>query len=419
MKKESLFRAAVLENQQDRRLGDVILVRPLSFTLVAVGAGAAAACLLAFLAFGQYTKRSTVRGRLVPEAGVIKIHPQQEGTVAAKFVREGQQVKRGELLFVLSSERQSIAAGPTQAAISGQISARTASLREELRLAGRLQREAEEGAAKRVAALRSELDNLLVQLDGQKSRVRLAEEALARAQQLVGMQFVSKDQVQLKQADLLEQRSRLGVLEREHIASARELSDQQRELASLPLRHSQLNAQLMRSITSAGQELTESEAKRELAIRAPESGTVTAIALERGQLAEPGKAMLSLIPDGSELIAELQVPSRAIGFVRKGSSVLLRYQAYPYQKFGHGKGTVIDVSRTALTPGELGMAADERANGDPLYRITVQLSRQTVQAYGNSEPLQAGMLLEADVLQDSRHLYEWVLEPLFSLTGKL
>ncbi len=419
MNKEPLFRAAVLQHQQERRLGDVIMSRPLSFTMITAGCVAAASCVLLFLAFGTYTQRSTVRGQLVPEVGVIKVHPQQGGIVSGKFVREGQKVKRGEVLFVLSSERQSIAAGGTQANISGQIAARTASLRDELRQTEKLQREAALGAAKRVAGLQSELENIRVQIEGQKSRIQLADEALARAQQLVGMNFVSKEQLQGKQADQLEQRSRMRSLEREQIALERELSDQRLELASLPLRNSNLNAQLLRGINSAGQELTESEAKRQLAITAPESGTVTAIALERGQLAEPGKPMLSLIPEGAGLIAELHVPSRAIGFVRNGSAVLLRYQAYPYQKFGHGKGKVIAVSKTALTPGELGGAAGGVGTGESLYRITVALSAQSVQAYGATEALQAGMLLEADVLQDTRRLYEWVLEPLYSLTGKL
>ena len=56
---------------------------------------------------------------------------------------------------------------------------------------------------------------------------------------------------------------------------------------------------------------------------------------------------------------------------------------------------------------------------EPLYRITVDLASQTVSAYGRPQPLQAGLLLEADVLQDTRRVYEWVLERLYRLTGKL
>lgn len=56
---------------------------------------------------------------------------------------------------------------------------------------------------------------------------------------------------------------------------------------------------------------------------------------------------------------------------------------------------------------------------EALYRIRVKLAKPQVQAYGHAVPLQAGMRLEADVQLDTRHLYEWALEPLFSVTGKL
>ncbi len=56
---------------------------------------------------------------------------------------------------------------------------------------------------------------------------------------------------------------------------------------------------------------------------------------------------------------------------------------------------------------------------EQLYRLRVTLDDQAVTAYGQPRPLQSGMLLDADILQDTRRLYEWVLEPLYSLTGKL
>jgi membrane fusion protein len=54
----------------------------------------------------------------------------------------------------------------------------------------------------------------------------------------------------------------------------------------------------------------------------------------------------------------------------------------------------------------------------PGYRVTVELESQSVAAYGKPQPLQAGMLAEADVLQDTRRLYEWALEPLIGPAGK-
>ena len=126
-----------------------------------------------------------------------------------------------------------------------------------------------------------------------------------------------------------------------------------------------------------------------------------------------------MLPGDGALEAELLVPSRAIGFIEPGDKVLLRYQAYPYQKFGHHLGHVARISRSALSNGELGALVGNAQQGEPFYRITVALARQDVTAYGKAEPLKPGMLLEADVLGEKRRLIEWVFEPLYSLKGKV
>jgi membrane fusion protein len=57
-------------------------------------------------------------------------------------------------------------------------------------------------------------------------------------------------------------------------------------------------------------------------------------------------------------------------------------------------------------------------SNEPVYRVTVTLAKQNVIAYGEEMPLQPGMQLEADVLLESRRLVEWMLEPLYSISGK-
>jgi hypothetical protein len=56
---------------------------------------------------------------------------------------------------------------------------------------------------------------------------------------------------------------------------------------------------------------------------------------------------------------------------------------------------------------------------EPFYRVRVELRAQAITAYGKPEPLKPGMLLDADVLGERRALVEWVLEPLYSLKGKV
>ncbi|MBX9636627.1 MAG: hypothetical protein K2Q45_03655, partial [Nitrosomonas sp.] len=56
---------------------------------------------------------------------------------------------------------------------------------------------------------------------------------------------------------------------------------------------------------------------------------------------------------------------------------------------------------------------------ESVYRITVRLPQQQVQAYGQAMPLQAGMVLDADIHIDRRRLIEWVFDPVLSITGRI
>lgn len=77
------------------------------------------------------------------------------------------------------------------------------------------------------------------------------------------------------------------------------------------------------------------------------------------------------------------------------------------------------VSRSALGTGELAALLGKAPASGPYYRIVVALERQTVRAFGQDEALKPGMTLEADILGERRRLWEWVLEPLRTITGRL
>ncbi len=415
----ALFREQAVAAQQVKWQGDVILIRPLSFTVLTLFAIALAGIVCAFLIWGSYTKRSTVMGQLIPDSGLIKLYVQQPGIILEKHVVEGQQVNTGDILYVLSSERQSSTLGATQAAISSQVEQRQASLLDEKHKTQALQQEERSGLLKKIDALKNELSQLASLIEGQRARVKLAEETVGRYQGLLSQDYISKESLQQKQEELLDQKARLQSFERDRISIGRELSAQQTELGGLSLKHQTQIGQIERALASARQELTESEAKRRLVIAAPQAGTATAVIAEVGQAFDGSRPLVSIVPLGATLRADLYAPSRAIGFIRPGNKVMIRYQAYPYQKFGHQEGTVEAVAKTALPTNELSNLGNSQGdNNEPLYRITVKLASQTVNAYGQSQALQAGMLLEADVLQEKRRLYEWVLEPLYSLSGK-
>ncbi|WP_271412276.1 HlyD family secretion protein [Pseudomonas sp. Q1-7] len=418
-----MFRSEALDAQRASSLGNIVLVRPVSFTFLTLLACAMALLVVTFFVFGSYTKRSTISGQLVPAGGQVKVYAPQAGILREKFVHEGQVVKRGDRLMTLSSERYGSDAGPVQAGISRRLEQRRDSLRDELEKIRRLQADERDSLTSKVASLQRELATLAGQTDSQRRLLALTRDAVERYQGLMDKGYISMDQLQQRQAELLGQRQTLQGLERERTSLQQQLTERRNDLAGLAARQANQLAETQRQLSAMEQSLAESEAKRALLITAPEAGIATAVLAEAGQTVDSTRPLLSIVPADSFLQAELYAPSRAIGFIRPGDAVLIRYQAYPYQKFGQYHGRVQSISRTSVPAAELssmigGMPGLGR-DGEQLYRLRVSLDSQTVLAYGRAQPLQSGMLLDADVLQDTRRLYEWVLEPLFSLTGKL
>ena len=133
-------------------------------------------------------------------------------------------------------------------------------------------------------------------------------------------------------------------------------------------------------------------------IRAPEDGVVTAILAHPGQTIATGAPMLKIVPQHAPMQAELLAPSSAVGFIHEGGRVLLRYSAFPYQKFGGYWGTVVSVSRAAMNADEVkGLLAGEAPSkqSGPFYRVIIEPDSQKVSIYGEEHSLPAGMQVHA------------------------
>ncbi len=420
---QPLFREELMSARRGRWLGPVLLVSPLSHTFYAALAMIVVAALLTFAFVGEFTRKARVNGWLVPTEGMVRVFAQQPGVVVSINVREGARVVKGEPLLVLSAERQSSAVGATQAEISRLLGARRDSLLAEINQQQLLFAQQKQSLGRRIAAMRDEIAQFAREISLQSTRTDLAFTATERLRGVARRGGASLAEVEQQQEAELEQRGRLRQLERTRAERQRELTTLQAELDDLPIRHQTQISNLQRDIRVLEQEMAESEARREMVIQAPQAGTITGIQADVGGTAPTTTHLLSIVPENTTLQAQLFASSRAIGFVRPGQQVLLRFQAFPYQKFGHTRGTVESVSRAALSPAEvptqLAGLTSLLGTNEPIYRIVVRLERQSVSAYGVEQPLQPGMQLESDVLLEKRKLWEWVLEPLYTLTGKL
>ena len=419
----SLFRKEAMNGGRTPWLGTVLLARPVSFSVFAGFSIVAILAVALLIGFGEFTRKARVTGWVVPQQGVVRVFVPQPSVVSELLVREGARVAKDQPLLTLSAERQTTAYGSTQAEVSRLLAARRASLQAEQQQQQQLFEQQRTALQRRIDAIRNEIGQLSQEMELQRSRVQLADGTLQRERGLQGLGYVSLQQVQAQEAQVLEQRGRLRALERQRSERQRDMSLAESELLELPLRAQAQRAVIERGVATLEQELAEAESRRQIVVTAPLAGIVSSLQVDVGTTANPSTPLMNIVPEDARLEVHLFTPSRSMGFVRAGQKVMVRYQAFPYQKFGHHVGTVASVSRTAVSPSELpgqlaGLAILGGA-GEPIYRIVVALDRQTITAYGQEQPLQAGMQLEADVALERRKLYEWVLEPLYTLTGRL
>ncbi|BBB64767.1 secretion protein [Undibacterium sp. YM2] len=421
-------------------MGSIRLAQPLSASLIAIVALVIATVLIAYITFGSITKKARVTGITVPVGGQLSVAAPNAGILLTTHVKEGEQVKVGQILFTLSTERQN-SQGEITALVAQQLASRADSMAAEQRLRQSQYQEKKQALQQRLANLAQEQTQLEQELLLAQRRQQLAQQSVAKYETLQGNGYVSAAQTQQKQEDLLDISTRLSTLQRNKTQLQANQIALQSELDTLANSLATDLTQIERAKASLKQEAAENANRQAVQITATQAGTVTALTNQPGQAINTGQVLASLIPvdaktahageaETGSLEAHLYAPSRTAGFIQPGQEVLIRYAAFPYQKFGLHKATVVDVSRTPFAPSELPQNlattilsnAQQAINGfnsnEALYRIKVRLHEQSINAYGQAQMLKPGMTLEADVLQDSRKIWEWVLEPVLAMNPR-
>jgi membrane fusion protein len=413
-----LFRGEVLSARRVEWLGSISLQAPrlgwffFGFGLLVIVA------LMALLIGGRYTRHEQVDGALVPSSGLLTLMPVLPGVVEQVLVREGDRVRAGQPLIEISGEQDSAALGDTQSLIAAQLQLKRERLQADLVDQKRLTLLQQQNLQSRLAALQAQM----VQLDDQvTSETQRAKSALALYKEwsnYVSNGVVSRLQWLQQHDTVLQIQSQIKELQEHHFQLQEQVVELQGQLEQLPATSASKLNEIDRQLADVAQSLSQNAAQRAIVLRAPADGTVVNILVHPGQSVTAQQSTLTVLPMTSVLLAELWVPPQAIGFIHAGEPVVIRYQAYPYQKFGQHTGHVREISRSALSPTEVSRLLGQDIK-EPRYRVRVELDSQQVIAYGQVEALKPGMTLDADVLLDRRRLIEWVLEPLSGFASRM
>ena len=415
---QSLFRQEALDAANRGSLGTVALYcPPYRWLVISIVVVITAATTLFFI-FGSYTKYESSTGELLPKNGMLIIPPPASATVIDIPVKEGQHVEKGDVLMVLSSE-VSTQFGQTRQMVAENLSAQRERLLQDLKTLSHLHEVEMQGLKETINSLKLQQEQLRLQLAHRKKQVELARLQLTKLNAMHSQGYASNRQMEEQESALLDSQARYQEYQQQMLAITQKILQAQQQLDEKPLDDEKKRNDIERQLADNRQSLVENEARRSFELRAPKSGYVGMIMIKNGQMLNAGQSAIAILPSDSELVARIMVNTQSIGFIQAGQRVVLRYKAFPYQKFGQQYGRVIEVSRTALTPQEVTTLTGKTNVQEQQYRVLVALDKQTIKAYTQNEQLKPGMALDADFIVDKRRLYEWVLEPLFALGHKI
>ncbi len=310
---------------------------------------------LGWLALAKTEEIVTAPGKLEPLGVVKDVQMPVGGVVDQVLVKEGDRVKKGQLLLKLDTEATQDRKASVEKTIQfkeQQLSLKQVELTRYLAV-----NDTEQQVLRDSLVLEKEVLSRLDKLN--------REGATAELQFLQQRNKVQEVAGQLQQAKV-ERLRQQAILEQ----GARELSS---NLADLRSKLIELNVNI-----------------RYQAIRAPEAGLVFELKPKsKGFVAETSEPVMKIVPF-DRLEARVEVPSKDIGFVQVGKAADVSIDSFPATDFGVLQGTVRKIGSDALPPDQL----------KQFYRFPVDIrlnSQQLKLKSGATLPLQVGMSLTANV----------------------
>ncbi len=403
------------------------------------------AALLVWAFFGPLDIVAVAEGKLIPQSYVKIVQPAESGIVREILVREGDTVHAGQVLMrmdrlIADADSEAIAADyrrkrATLARIDAELAnkpyvaaadvppelareiaaqyranraARDAALAEE---ASRLSRYRHDLAS--AAQVKSKLVETLPYYQEQdKAFAKLVKDGFAGTLMASDKrrERVEKEQELATQMHLVEA-ERASVVQSERKLAQID-SDYRRQL------HSERN-----EVHGQAEKIAQDVAKQAhrqslLELKATQDSVVKDLATHTtGTVVQPGTVLLTLVPLGETLRAEVWINNDDIGFVRQGQPVKLKLAAFPFQKYGMAEGVVEHVSADSAdgntASGNSAPSGDKAPpRSQPLvYKALIGLKKMHLEMDGERFTLGAGMQANAEILLGTRTVMEFLLSP--------
>ena len=423
---------------------------------------------LIWATFGQIDIVASAEGKLVPTSYVKIVQPPEQGIVKDILIKEGQSVKAGQVLvrmdaLLTEADQKSLAADAAVRALAlRRIKAELAGVSGAGGVGGGVFTQQTHDAPELFHKVKAQFDSnrhsLNTAISQEQATLQKARSDRAAAvevkkklfdalpfyrqqddsyQKLAKDGFVGQIQAQDKRRERFEKEQDLQTQEHAIKSAEATIIQSERKIAQIQADYRRnLQTEQMSETTQeekARQELAKIEHRgRLLELKAPQDGIVKDLATHTpGTVVSPGTILMTLVPQGEKLRAEVYVTNQDIGFIKSGQETKVKLAAYPFQKYGMLDGKVFAVSADAReseapsSPGGSALAgADKPAAAQRAqslsYKAVVDLSAQVLQAGGslsNAAPnrpqysLTPGMAVTAEIKLGTRSVMEYLLSP--------
>ena len=409
-RQDTLFRPEAIEYQRHhRRWGKVALLQPVSTKFLSWSLVAAIAAIAVFLCLAPYARKQTVIGYLTPASGTAKILASQDGVIQQVYVRQGQDVRKGQPLLTIGTQQMSADGKSVQDEILSVLTGQKTMLQQQI--AAEQTRESAERNRLRtlLRGHATEMTILQEKIATQHDRIKLAESLVISATELHDKGYLSNLEYTRRLSGILEEKQSLSTLNQQVLKLRGEIAEAESSLDQLPATMGEKIQSLRTELSATEQRISETNSRRAYTVQSPVDGYVALLAAAPGQTADPRRVQMEIVPSGSALRAQLFVPARAIGFIEPGERVRVLYDAFPYQEFGTYGGVVTEVSHTMQNAAD---ASGPIRLEQPAYRVTASLDSTSIDARGKRFLLEPDMTLRAEIILEKRPLIRWLLEPL-------
>lgn len=355
-----------------------------------------------------------VQGYSISQHTAWKAYALQPSVLSVLPVAEKSLVRKGQVIAELTTERYTQNRN-LESAQSELVLTKIKAGQQEIKFTDEVASKTADNIKQQIAALERELTHGERELQLFTQRLGALEQQGERQQELYAKGFISQETKENRNAEFLKLQGDMSVLQRQRLALRREIDRQQQELGLVDTRSAQRKTQLTREISAIQQEHNEYSSKK-MQLVSPIDGVVAQVAVQVGQTVLPQIPLMTILPANSPIEVILLLPSKSIGFVREGQKVSVRYQAFPHEHYGRHFGIIKEISKIALPPHEV---VQHIKVDEPVYTIHVSLPNDHLTYEGRKLVITPGMVLEADVELDRLKIYQWLLEPLYRLGGRV